>query len=336
MPSESFRSIEALCWNEEHVPEANLLQQLETALAADPDVTNEKGDYGRTLLHRAASYRPVAFCKVLAERNIDAVRTLNDFGYPPFHDSCSGNNIEAAKYLFGLYPESINIADDLRSYPIHILLEYGENDILELTRFLLKHDRGAVSTHNDPGDLPLHMVSRWHDNLNIVKLVFNAYPEAIYAQNKQGRTPLDLARSGRNDVVAHFIESQIQLIRQARMNAEQENNGQLPIHFALQHEDVSLGTIKLLLADSPNSLEVANLEGNYAIHLACLAGDFEIITYILGKSDCGVSVKNADGMLPVQLLLYHANCDRNCQEYVAVIHHLLFAYPAVRDIFMNE
>ena len=51
---------------------------------------------------------------------------------------------------------------------------------MKLTKFLLKHDQGAVSSPKETCELPLHWACRGKRSLVIIKLVFNAYPEAIH------------------------------------------------------------------------------------------------------------------------------------------------------------
>ena len=85
---------------------------------------------------------------------------------------------------------------------------------------------------------------------------------------------------------------------------------------------------------------VADSRGNYALHHACLSENLEIISYILEQSSHGASVRNSDGKLPIQLLLYDASyCRngleylyRNGLEYMGAIHCMVCAYPNVRDI----
>ena len=88
-----------------------------------------------------------------------------------------------------------------------------------------------------------------------------------------------------------------------------------------------------MLADYPKSLQKHDLEHYHAIHIACQLGNFEIINFLLEKSECGLSEKNSDGKLPIQLLLFDADCDRKSLEYTAAVHLLLLKNPAVHDIF---
>ena len=378
MPSKSYESIESLCLNyglnglnTGHRTEPELVKELTAILTANPEVANETDDYGMLLLHLAVCWRSVEFCKVLVEKNPQAVRTADDLhGQLPFHYSCSVCKIDVAKYLLELYPESIYIRDGSDSYPIHCFLsnistirdDVDDVKLLEFTAFLLQLDQGALSVRNDFGGLPLHLACSEKDlGLPSVVLIFNAYPEAVFARyGDTGRTPWDEAI----DVVVEFVESQLELVRQAREDTVPDYYGCLPIHRVLHSANIpEVGTIKLMLAANPSStsmtnnskaipLHIACLSGNLnivmclveanenslrfydmkrnaALHIACLAGKTDVINYILNKSDHGISVQNADGDLPIQLLLFQAKCNRSSFEYMNAVYSLLRACPAV-------
>ena len=69
-------------------------------------------------------------------------------------------------------------------------------------------------------------------------------------------------------------------------------------------------------------MKVGDTRGNLPLHIACLGGNCNVINYILEKSDHGVSMKNADMKLPIELLLFDSECDRNSLDYVEAIRNL--------------
>lgn len=57
----------------------------------------------------------------------------------------------------------------------------------------------------------------------------------------------------------------------------------------------------------------------------------------LGKGCWRVLVENKDAKLPIQLLLYHSECDRDSLEYVQAVNALLRANPeSVAHLLVNE
>lgn len=104
--------------------------------------------------------------------------------------------------------------------------------------------------------------------------------------------------------------------------------GRIPLHIAIRHRDIDV--VRHLI--EANHLKISDKRGNCALQYACLAGKCDIINYFLEQSTHGVSSRNSDGKLPIQLLLYDAECDRDNLEYMGTVHSLLFAYPNVRGI----
>ena len=347
---------------------------LKAILKTNPDVVNEIDDgIGMTLLNHAAYHQSVEICRLLVEGNLEATRKPDDEGNLPIHNACIGHNLEVTKYLFTLYSEGINAPGLTGKYPIHQLFwevvddqaRFKNETLVELTAFLLEHDQGAVSSAEDDGLLPLHLVCEWDTELSIITMIYNAYPKAIFTETLDGLTPLDLAARLKLNKIASFLQSQIELICEAREKTKPDFNGDLPIHRALRSVDLpAVGTIKLMLAANPASVLTANslnmlpihvacLSGNleiveclndanegslwlhdsrknYPLHIACFAGKHDVINYILRKSDYRkVSEPNIDGKLPIQLLLYRANCDRDSLGYMNAVYSLIRANPAL-------
>ena len=386
-----YNEVEILCDNHGILPEEELCSQLNVILDARPDVVLKTDDDGKSLLHHAACERSVDFCKLLIEKDahLVSVKTPDQDGLLPFHISCIHCNVKTAKYLYHLYPESIRIPDVRGFYPLHMLLLFNSWDpgfddtvnddgdypldmlllffsarfndgIIAMTRFLLQHDNGAVSTPNSSGELPLHRAIR--NGLEVVKMVYDSFPAAIFHENQIGRTPLDVARRNeRYDVynIVPFFENQLEFINQAREENRPDQYRQHCIHRALPNAKVTVGTIKLIIEANPGSITVADIfgytplhiacqvgneeavrilvnanedilmdrdtAGNLPIHLACLAGKCNTIKYLTATYDC----ENSEGKLPIELLLYEyaGDLDRNSTEYIAAVDLLLRSNP---------
>ena len=159
---------------------------------------------------------------------------------------CGGGSAETAIYLFELYPDSIDIATDDGSYPLHLAAsnhDINENEGLRLISFLLKHDKGAASTPESDGYLPLHFACWWKGHyacqnrrefLSFVKLLFNAQADGIFIRNNSGDDPIDIVRSHNHTDIVHFFQIQLGFHLQAQENQEPDSNGQLPIHQVLK------------------------------------------------------------------------------------------------------
>eukprot|EP00956_Cyclotella_meneghiniana_P009584 scaffold13228_cov45-Cyclotella_meneghiniana.AAC.4 len=354
--------IKDLCLNKADHSESSLILILK-ATQIDTDVLSERDEHGRALLHYAAMLRSPEFCRVIHDQNDTLVKTKDGDGCLPLHCACINGNVNAAKYLLEIYPDSIHIPNDYGWYPLHLLAscDRGSNENLqELLLFLLKQNKDAVSTPDHNGALPLHIACGIQE-LAFVKLLFDAHPDGIFVQSEGGDTPVDIAIVYESDTV-HFLETQIAFHRQAQEDQERDNNGQLLIHRVLQmqNENISLGTIKLMVGahhasvtvadihgciplhyacrlgdlnivkylvdNNKNSLATLDSGGNLPLHLACLAGKPDIINFILNTTDHGVAVRNNAGKLPIQILLFDAVCDREL-HYIDAVESLFRANP---------
>ena len=364
--SDAFELIERMCEDDIlGLSESDLLKELRSILTTNPNVVNQRvadcDDF--TLLHCAVYDRSIDFCEMLVELNPDLVKIANSVRDLPLHIACSfreKSRDDIIEFLLELYPESINLPGSEGRYPIHFYLEHNDEPEPVLLQSLLKRDQGAVSKRDGYGCFPLHHVSCYCDTVYGFQLVFNSYPQAVYIENSHGETPLDIVRI-RSENICGFLESQLAVVNEARQVTTPDDNGQLPLHRALHGNAASLGAIKLMVADNPASLRVVDNDGmiplhitcqagsvdvaeflmeadkeslyisdqkhNFSLHLACLGGKCDIVSSVLSETTHGASLRNTDGKLPIEILLYDADCDRDSHGYVEAVYHLLCIHP---------
>ncbi len=63
-------------------------------------------------IHIAAMKQSLEFCRILIEEYPGSERMTNGYGDLPFHRACHYGTVATVKYLYQLYPESINVADN--------------------------------------------------------------------------------------------------------------------------------------------------------------------------------------------------------------------------------
>ncbi len=315
------------------------------------------------------------FCSMLieaypgSERMADSNRTL------PFHIACGIGRVATAEYLYQLDPESINVTDGGGAYPIHhaiMRLKSGNPATsIEMVQFLLDCDLNVASLKMLEIFSPLFMVCVLeHSGVNVapimsvvlkvLHLLYDAYPEAIEDNAIEGF--LD----GFPEEIQSFVNSQLTYAHQARdstlMNTP-DVNGQLPLHSALC-DNVSLGSMKLLVKGNrdavrvsdhcgwlplhlailnydsttvvdyfvgldSNTLTAVDMGGNTALHYACRCAKYDTIVLLLEKYDAvSVSKTNGHNKLPIHLLLEsNANSREGDTKYTESIFRLLRAYP---------
>jgi ankyrin repeat protein len=227
-------------------------------------------------------------------------------GALPFHRACAWNTVATAKYLYQLYPESINVSDNNGLHPIHCAifgLKYREDrpeTAVEITQFLLNCHPDVV-LQKFHGKIPLYWVCNWATNensprlnaaLKVLQIFYDAHPEAIESNevtSNVGRFCAELQT---------FLKTQLAYARQAKdrniMNTRDEN-GQLPLHRALR-DNVNLGSIKLLVKKgNPSAIGCADSTGMIPLHVACQHHESaSVVEYLLDLDPTRLHRKDLD------------------------------------------
>ena len=341
---DGYLPIDCLCCNVD-LDDTNSIDILRFMLSIDPTLPREVDYAGCLPIHLAVANKSTIFCKDLIDAYPESLRIESDDGWLPIHVACANgkrdDTADTIQYMLELDPELINAENSDRLLPIHHATEYGRTESIEL---LLKFDPNAASKDVNDGSrrLPLHL--DWVSPSSI-QVLYDAYPEAIFARNRDGRTPLDIAEgNGRegNQPTKDFLQTQLVYARQAQdMTAMTtlDENGQLPLHRALK-VNAPLGSIKLLVKGNPAALQVADQNGAYPIHIACKFSQVKVVKYLveLGELDGG-TLNNVDanddsplhyacrrGNLGIVKYLLQANVpsvsERNNEKKLAI--HLLF------------
>eukprot|EP00985_Skeletonema_marinoi_P023755 scaffold15981_cov85-Skeletonema_marinoi.AAC.3 len=325
--------------------------------------------------------RSPEFCRGLIEAYPGSERISDEDGRLPIHFACMNNSVVTVEYLYKLYPDAIDHVTTGGMYPIQLAIcglsqRADPGAAVDVVKFLLVCDprvkfqkiQGIVSLlgwayfldSNDHYDDKIIGTA-----LEVIEVIFDAHPEAI-ENGLIASTILD-----RHQLVQEFIVNQLVYSRQARdhrLMTTPDDNGQLPLHTALQR-NVRLGSIKLLVKGNPpavqspdysgslplhtacahhdsasvvqyligldaTTLDAVDHDNNTALHYACRGAKNETITLLLGKYDAvSVSKRNAQKKLPIDVLWESNEVeDRESVEYTESLFRLLKAYP---EMMMN-
>eukprot|EP00984_Skeletonema_dohrnii_P023891 scaffold12996_cov79-Skeletonema_dohrnii-CCMP3373.AAC.2 len=333
---------------------------------------------GMSLLHYAASNhlpRAVEVCRLLIHvfrgLVLELDESTDDFQLQPLHTACSRGNLPVVECILDMCPTAIRGKSSNGEFPIHFAISAltgNPQAAVEVVKFLLSVDPSVASqevngiTNSCPLTFACVMpnVLNWNAGLEVIKLLYNAYPEAI-VNNAEAylRRLIDMTP----DAVRDFISDQLLYAAQAsnlQLVRTQDGNGRLPLHHALL-EVAPLGTIKLLVQADPatlqipdsdgslplhiaaskyecpevvkylldlniDSLLVADSRGNTPLHCACVGGRYDVIEmFLTWYPNAAVCERNLDGDLPIQLLL---DCDdQESADYASCIFLLLKASP---------
>ena len=116
-----------------------------------------------------------------------------------------------------------------------------------------------------------------------------------------------------------------------------DNRGMIPLHLACQNRESSAAVVEYLLKLDPTILRAKDFNDNTALHHACCSANHAIIALLTEKYGAvSVSKRNAHGQLPIDLLFSRRAYDREGVEYTESFFRLLRAYPAMMNCIPNR
>ena len=311
--NDEWLPIHCLCCNDD-LDDSNSLDILQFMLEIDPTLSREVGYADYLPIHYAVQYKSTTFCNILIDKYPESLRVESGIGMLPIHVACRyGNQVDTAdaiQYMLELDPELINAENSGGKLPIHHAAERGRSKLIEL---LLKFDSDATSKEvNDRNRwLPLHVACNNYTNLSSIQVLYDAYPDAIFARARGRRTPLDIARSGGKQPAIDFLQTQLEYVRQAQdMTAMTtvDDDGWLPLHRALK-DGASFGSIKLLVSANPAALQVADQNGVYPVHIACEFTSAKVVKYLVTLAGDTLNKVDANKDSPLHYACRGGNCD---------------------------
>lgn len=290
--------IHALCRNE-GLDKAASLEIISFLVKSYPESVQFHDNEGNLPIHRAAIWVSAEVCKRLIDAYPESLMIECD-GMLPIHLSCCFSRIGVLKYICETYPEAIYEKNVYGLLPIHYACRGCHS--AEKIKFLLNEDPSLASVASDTDNpcLPLHYACAGVRDPNTakgVKLLFDAYPDAIYIRCKcpfgnhnqwnGSKTPIEIARNTRmttwrkatsNEVIS-FLKTEMSWLRKA---SKVDEHGWLPLHHAL-HGNASYGTIKLLVKDNPNALRMVDNWLSLPMGIACEFSTARIVRYLAGQ-----------------------------------------------------
>ena len=330
------------------------LEIVELILNSNVGALRQMDNWGNLPIHYAVANQTFDCCKLFLELYPESISirsripTEDEFDEYrldalPFYIACGKGFLDVVEYLYDKYPESINQRNREGMLPIHNAASQGTyNDSgVEIIKFLLSKDPdGPMKTVSDPGmstidkglgQLPLHM-SCWGCEygygVEVTKILFNAYPEAILVKDHEGRFPIDVANSRKargssrfehtkQDIVIDFLETQQEYVIKAKdckALGTIDKRGRVPLFHALQNNG-ALGSIKMLVKMNPSSVRVTDDEGVYPLQVACEFSTLDVVQYLVEQYGRCLSVSDDKWNSPLHYACRGGN--------VAVVKYLL-------------
>ena len=187
--------------------DSHLLEKVEMLLKANSDAAKHRDSNGSNLLH-FCRYLSSALCIEVMKRilaiHTDAVREANADGWLPIHSAARYSTVEVMEFLLGLYKESATMLSPSSVNLLYLAIHNSKNTNMEAK----------------------------------VKYLSSRYPAMLLQMTDYGRTPFISAVFTKNIPAMRMlyeIGGQEQLrTPMAHMDADEKNNGRLPLHMVIK------------------------------------------------------------------------------------------------------
>uniref|UniRef100_A0A183VA12 ANK_REP_REGION domain-containing protein n=1 Tax=Toxocara canis TaxID=6265 RepID=A0A183VA12_TOXCA len=240
---------------------------------AEVIMASEKVDYscvdnaGRGLMHRAAVMCDVKQCIILMGKGADFI-SGDIYHVTPLHLAAKEGDAELVQLLLCRKAE---VKEDLNGLtPFEWAAAGGSVAVLEV----LKEKRQRANVFNSI------LIAAAHNRYNVCKYLLDEVPECIGAIDARGWTALHYAaRAGHTDVVRLLVD------RGAEISAIDERLRTPLMLTAMCNDEVNSVDVAEILLNAGASVALRDVDGNTALHLACLSRNEDVAQYFLKRLD---------------------------------------------------
>jgi ankyrin repeat protein len=130
---------------------------------------------------------------------------------------------------------------------------------------------------DEKGNTLIHLAIE-HNNLDLIKYLFDNNKVQINTKNDEGKIPLDLAIEKNKEIT-------------------EDNNGETPLDLAIEKNNKNQDIINFLI--DKGGFNIKNETGNTPLHLAIINNDLDEIKFLINKTN--LDIQNNNKKTPLQL-----------------------------------
>ena len=287
------------------------------------------------LLRNTHCINSFEIAQVLIETNRESIQRSvddNNIGYSSLQVACSSHAVEprVIELIINEFPELIRLRDRWHSgyTPLHRLIMNSELPVrvaMEVMALMVKKDPDSLKIAIVRTRMyPIHLAAD-RGKLNWCKYLFDLDPSTLDTHDSAGKV-FFRGKSlepdwGNIPEVRSFLEAQwlyYYKSTETKSLIVRDEWGQILLHHALYDNHASLGSIKLLLEASPDSLFIADNDGIMPLHVACAFKPVEVVEYLIdyfttsfGDDKCSNIMLKKDkwGNTPLHYACRYGKCD---------------------------
>ena len=280
---------------------------------------------------------------LMAELHPNSIQATLSDGKTALHLAChkaKGEDIHVIRYLAYAYPRSLQMADCNGCTPLRIACGFAGEESLSVIGFLVEASPESVRQLDKFGNSVLHWYLQgpsWQTHLAIVKLLVEAYPDALRIKDRVNElTPLHIAcKRAELDVICYMVEKCPEVL--------ELDGTTTPLHavswtmagsgFFKASTNCRARTLSLLqiLAMSEKAVETKDSQRQTSLHVLCRQRQpREYLQVLIERSPNVTRARDHRGRIPLHAAIEGCASsimarDRRCQEEAVL--YLLETYP---------
>lgn len=262
-------------------------------------------------------------------------------GWLPLHMLCRQNTndnlpqsseadcLELFEKVLAGYPAAASIETEEGWLPLHIICRNSVENEIAIQKLLIANYKAARVSNRSDGWYPLHQVCKYSQSVEVIKLIYDAFPKAVGKKSLGGKYPNQLLESNAAYDDLNFYHDVISVCPQLAAN-QLLNRAAVPLVHAIEMTEEESRVYdraeesRRYIISAKAFTETASTPisgGLYLLHALCQQGaPLSEIKDALGSYPNAAKMATDDGWLPL-----HLAC-RNCDDYMIIVT-ILEAYP---------
>lgn len=154
-------------------------------------------------------------------------------GWLPLHHACAnGASTEVLQILIAAYHDGKLIQDNQNRTPLHFYATRNADSAEVMTRNVtLLADTGAAELSDRGGMLPMHYACAYGSSAEVLKVLYEAYPDSLRTKDNKGKTPMHLTMvNAHRDASPAVLRFLLDHAGKETVNLR-DDEGNLPLHL---------------------------------------------------------------------------------------------------------